>query len=109
MPNSNSIAQAVEDAARLLGINRHCICPLLSNNSKYMVAAGTILKSLYLKLVHATCHLLHNCSRKVKSHFEDVDQLITKTKLAAVKNKTRQAKIATIGCPTPPVVTRWES
>jgi len=62
-----------------------------------LVAVGAILKSLYPKLFHVTCiaHLLHNCAMKVKSHFEDVDQLIAEVKLVTVKNKTRQAKFAT--------------
>ena len=34
---------------------------------------------------------------KAKSYFENVDVLIAKVKSAAVKNKTRQAKFATIG------------
>ena len=36
-----------------------------------------------------TCaaHLLYNCAIKVKSHFEDVDQLIAMVKSATVKNK----------------------
>ena len=54
-------------------------------------------------------HLLHNCGIKVKSHGEDVDQLIEKVKLATVKNKIRQAQFATIGCRLQPVVTRWGS
>ena len=60
-----------------------------------MVAAGAILTSLYSKLFHVTCvaHLLHNCARKVKSHFEDVDQLITIVKSAAIENKTRLTKL----------------
>ena len=45
---------------------------------------------------------------KVKSHFEDVDQLIAKVQLAAVKNKTSLVKFATI-CSPQPVVTRWVS
>ena len=44
---------------------------------------------------------------KVKSYFENVDSLIAKVKSAAVKNKIRQVKFATIGCPYQPVVTRW--
>ena len=44
-------------------------------------------------------HSLHNCAMKVKSHFEDVDQVIAIAKSATVKNKTRQEKFATIGCP----------
>ena len=79
-PNSNIIAQAVDDAVRNLGINRSFFCLLLSDTAKYMVAVGIILKSLYPKLFHVTCvaHLLHNFAMKIKSHFEDMDQLIAK-------------------------------
>jgi len=75
------------------------------------MAAGAILESLYPELFHMTCvaHLLHNCAMIVRSHFEDVDHLIAKVKLVAVKNKTRQAKFATIGCLSQPVLTRWGS
>ena len=34
---------------------------------------------------------------KIKSHFEDVDQLIAKIKAAIIKNKTRHAKFSAIG------------
>ena len=33
-------------------------------------------------------HILHNCAMKIKSHFEDVDQLIAKVKAVTIKNKT---------------------
>ena len=49
-PNSNIIAQAVEDAVRNLGINRSFFCLLLCDSAKYMIAAGITLKSLYPKL-----------------------------------------------------------
>ena len=54
-----------------------------------MVAADTILKSLYPKLFHVTCiaHLLHNCAIKIKSHVEDVDQLIAKVNQQEYKTK----------------------
>ena len=32
-------------------------------------------------------HLLYNCALKVKSHFEDVDQLIAQVESATVENK----------------------
>ena len=72
------------------------------------MTAGTILKSLYPKLFHMTCvaHLLHDCAMKVKSHFEDVDQLIAEVKSTTVKNKTTQAKFAPMGCSPQPVFTR---
>ena len=75
-----------------------------------MVAAGAILKSLYCKLFHVTsvAHLLRNCATKVKSHFEDVDQLIAKVKSATIKNKTIQAKFPAIGCVPQRDVTRGE-
>ena len=46
---------------------------------------------------------------KIKSHFEDVNQLIAKSKAVTTKNKTRQAKFSAIGYPPQPVPTRWES
>ena len=45
----------------------------------------------------------------MKSHFEDVDQLIAKVKAVTIKNKTRQAKFSAIGHPPKPVPTRWGS
>ena len=76
-----------------------------------MIAAGITLKSLYPKLFDVTCvaHLLHICAMKIKSHFEDVDQLIAKTKAVTIKNKTRQAKFSAIGYQPRPDPTRWGS
>ena len=63
-----------------------------------MIAADITLKSLYPKLFHVTCvaHLLHNCAMTIKSHFEDVDQLIAKVKAVTIKNIARQAKFAAL-------------
>ena len=110
-PNSNIIAQTVDDAVRNLGINRSFFCLLLSDAAKYMIAAGITLKSLYPNLFHVTCvaHLFHNRAMKIKSYFEDVDQLIAKVKAVTIKNKTRQAKFSAIGYPPQPVPTRWEA
>ena len=110
-PNSNINAQAVDDAVRNLEINRSIFCLLLSDAAKYMIAAGITLKSLYPKLFHMTCvaHLMHNCAMKIKSHFEDVDQLIAKVKVVTIKTKTRQAKFSAIGYSPQPVPARWGS
>ena len=107
-PNSNIIAQAVDDAVRNLGINRSFFCLLLTDIAKYMIAAGVTLKSLYSKLFHVTCvaHLLHSCAMKIKPHLEDVDQLIAKVKAVTIKNKTRQANFSAIGYPPQPVPTK---
>ena len=110
-PNSNIIAQAVDDTVRNLGINRSFFCLVLSDAVKYTIAAGIRLKSLYPKLLHVSnvAHLLHNCAMKIKSHFEDVNQLIAKIKAVTIKNKTRQAKFSAIGYPPQLVLTRWGS
>ena len=110
-PNSNIIAQAVDDAVRNLEINRSFFFLLMSDAAKYMIAAGITLKSLYPKLFHVTCvaHLLHNCALKIKSHFEDVDQLITKVKAVTIKNETRQTKFSAIGYPPQLAPSGWES
>ena len=110
-PKSNIIAQAVDDAVRNLGINGSFFCLLLFDAAKYMIAAGITLKFLYLKLFHVTCvtQLLHNCAMKIKSHLEDVDQLIVKVKAVTIQNKTRQAKFSAIGYPPQPVLTKWGS
>ena len=46
---------------------------------------------------------------KIKSHFEDVDQLIAKVKAVTIKSKTGPAKFSAIGYPLQPVPIRWES
>ena len=78
-PNSNSIAQAVDDAVRSLGINKNSFCRLLSVAAKYMVIACATFNSLYPKLLQVTCVLSHHGAMKVKYHFEDVDQLMAKS------------------------------
>ena len=110
-PNSNIIAQAVDDTVRNLEINRSFFCLLLFDAAKYMMGSGITLNSIYPKLFHVkyVAHLLHNCAMKIKSHFEDVNQLIAKVKAVTIKYKTRQAKFSAIGYPPQPVSTRWES
>ena len=83
----------------LLKSTRKSFYLLLSDAAKHMVAAESILKYLYSELFHVTCaaHVLHNRVMKVKYHCENVDQLITEVKSAAVKSKTRQVKFTPFG------------
>ena len=108
-PNSNIIAQAVDDAVGNVGISGSFFCLLLSDTAKCMIAVGITLKSLCPKLFHVTCvaHLLHSCAMKIKSHFEDMDQLIAKVKAVTIENKIRQAKFSAIGYPHQSVPIRW--
>ena len=52
-------------------------------------------------------HLLHNCAEKVRSHFQQVDNLIPKVKAVTMKNKNRRNKFNEIGTPPQLVLTRW--
>ena len=74
-----------------------------------MTACIATLKLLYPRLFHVTCmaHLLRNCAEKVRSHFQQVDNLIAKVKVVTVKNKNRHNKFNKIGTPPQPVLTRW--
>ena len=111
LPNCNIIAQVVDNAIRNFEMNRSFLYLLVSDATKYMIAAGITPKSLYPKLFHVTnvAHLLHNCAMKIKSHFEDVDQETAKVKAVTIKNKTRQTKFSAIDYPPQPVPTRWGS
>ena len=55
-PNSNIIAQAVDDAIRNLGINRSLLCLLQSDAAKYMIAAGITLKISVSQAVSRDVH-----------------------------------------------------
>ena len=91
--NSQTIIHAVDDAIKMLQSDRSNFVLLLSDAARCMTAAGRLLKQIYPRLLHVTCaaHLLHNCTKKVRAHFSDVDNLITR-----VKNKDRKELFATI-------------
>ena len=99
----------IDDALKKLDIQRHNFLLLLSDAARYMTACTAALKLLYPPLFHVTCmaHLLHNCAEKVRSHFQQVDNLIAKVKVVTVKNKNWRNKFNEIGTPPQPVLTRW--
>ena len=67
--NSQTVIQAVEDAIKTLQSDRSNFVQLLSDT------AGRLLKQIYPRLFHVMCtaHLLHNCAKKVRAHFSDID------------------------------------
>jgi len=110
-PDSACVIRIIDDTIRSLETDRQNFCLLLSDAARYMTSAGKSLKVLYPQLFHITClsHLVHNCALKVKTKYDNVDQLIARIKAATVKNRDRQAKFDEIGRPPCPVVTRWAS
>ena len=61
--------------------------------------------------MHANCvaHLLHNCARRLRAHFKNIDELITTIKAAIIQNKGRKKEFHDASLPSPlgPVITRW--
>ena len=75
-----------------------------------MCLAGKTLKQLYPSLMHVTCvaHLLHNCAKRVRAHFKNIDEIIATIKTATIKHKDRKNDFHDAGRPSPPdpVITR---
>ena len=107
--NQQVVSGKIADALNKLDVERKNVVLLLTDTARYMTAMTPALKMLYPRLFHVTClaHLLHNCAEKIRSKFEDVDELIAIVKAATVKNKNRRYKFNEIGSPPQPVLTRW--
>ena len=73
-----------------------------------MCHAGKFLKEIYPNLLHVTClaHLMHNWALKVKSFYNEVDNLIATVKASVVKNRSRAADFDVCGRPLQPLVIR---
>ena len=109
--NNSIILHTVDDILRQLEIKRENFSLFLTDAARYMFLAGKTLKELYPFLMHVTCvaHLLHNCTMRVRAHFENVDEIIAMIKAATIKNKDRKKDFYDTGLPSPPdpVITRW--
>ena len=105
------VAAKIDDCLKRLDTPRDRFVLLLSDAANYMTASSAALKLLYPNLFHVTCitHLLYNCAEKVRSHFQDVDNLIARVKAPTVKNKTRRQMLSDIGSHPEPIVTHWGS
>ena len=61
--------------------------------------------------MHVNCvaHLSHNCAKRVRAHFKNIDEVIATIKAATIKNKVRKKDFHDAGLPSPPepVITRW--
>lgn len=108
---SQIVTQSIDDAIRVLNVQRKMVVLMLSDAASYMVSAGKMLKNLYPNLFHVTCvaHLLHNCAEKVRFKFPSVDNLIARVKASTIKNRDRRNLFSSIGYPPQPVITRWAS
>ena len=98
--NQQVASMKIDNALKKPDIQRHNFV-LLSDAARYMTACTAALKLLYPRLFHVTCmaHLLHNCAEKVRSHFQQVDNLIAKVKVVTMKNKSRRNKFNEISTP----------
>ena len=107
--NQQVVTMKIDNSLKKLDIQRHNFVLLLSYVACYMTACTATLKLLHLQLFHNTCmvHILYNCAEKVRSHFQQVDNLIAKVKMVTMKNKNWQNEFNEISTPLQPVLTRW--
>lgn len=107
--NADIITRYIDDCIHLLNIQRESFLLLISDAATYMIKAAKNLKIFYKMLTHITClsHLLHNSVLRLRSFYPDIDNLISSTKAATVKNASRAQNFAAIGKPPTPVLTRW--
>lgn len=110
-PNTTLICQIIDDNIQRMKIQRPTFLLLISDAAPYMIAAGKALEVFYPRLIHVTCisHLLHNCALRIKSYYNDVNNLISSIKAALTKNNQRQELFKGIGMPPKPIITRWAS
>ena len=109
--NSSIILHTVDDILRQLEIKRENFSLFLTDAARYMFSAGKTLKELYPSLMHVTCvaHLLHNCAKRVRAHYKNINEIIATIKATTIKNKNRKKDFHDAGLPSPPdpVITRW--
>lgn len=107
--DSNTVASLLDDFLKNFGILKENFALLISDAAPYMVSAARGLKIFYPQAFHITCtaHLLHNCSMKIQSAFNDVNTLIAAVKMSIQKNHTRRQKFNDVRLPPEVVVTRW--
>ena len=109
--NSSIILRTVDDILRQLEIKREIFSLLLTGATRYISLAGKTLKELYPSLMHVNCvaHLLHDCTRRVRAHLKNIDEVMATIKAATIKNKDRKKDFHDAGLPFLPdhVITKW--
>lgn len=85
----------------------------LTDAAPYMVKAGSVLKSLYTKMVHVSCaaHGIHRVAEEIRARFDSVDDLISNVKKTFRKAPSRVLFFKTeapgVKLPPEPITTRW--
>ena len=100
-----NILHTVNDILRQLEIKCETFLLFLTDAARYTSLIGKTLKDLYLSSMNVNCvvRLLHNCARRVRAHFKNIDEVI-----ATIKNKYRKKDFYNAGLSSPPdlVITR---
>lgn len=85
---------------------------LVSDQAKYMINAGRLIKGLAPRMMHITClaHCLNRVAERVRDQHEYVDVFVAKLKETMRGSHSRKLQYTQItGLPLPPkpVLTRW--
>ena len=93
--NSQKIIHAMDEVMKKLRVRREHVNLLMSYASAYIYRAVIVLREISLKLLNDTCfaHLMHNCALKVKTFYNEADNLIAAAKASVIKNRSRTATV----------------
>lgn len=114
--NHTTICKLFEKAMGILwpgSINYDNVLLFLTDAAPYMIKAGSVLKSFYTKMVHATCvaHGIHRVAEEIRGQFNEVDNLISNVKKFFRKAPSRiqlfKTEAPEIKLPPEPIITRW--
>lgn len=107
----STIAKFFFDTLRILGIDFDNVLVLVTDAAPYMSKAAVGIKILIPKLIHIFClaHNLHRVCEKIRSKYDDVNELIAMGKKVFEKAPYRRKLLFDNGLALPPepIVTRW--
>lgn len=116
--NHSTICKAFDKSLFLLwpeGIRHDDVFLFITEAAPYMKKTARYLQAFYTKMVHITClaHGLHRVAEQIRSHFNDVDELVANMKIIFSKYPCRvhefKSKEPDLALPPEPAITRWST
>lgn len=113
--DATCIANFFDKSLKVLGedFDRDKVLLFVSDAAPYMKKAAKAIQTFLPKITHVTCiaHALHRVCEEIRSHFEDINVLISSVKKTFIKCPSRvqifKTHVPGVELPPEPVTTRW--
>ena len=111
-----TVARFVNDGLKVLwpgSVQEEKVLVMYTDSAAYMLKAAKSLKVFYPHLIHFTClaHAIHRVAEEVRSHFPQVNELVSSAKKVFVKVPLRvqayREQLPHVKLPPQPILTRW--